>query len=669
MNRLKKFMQEVKEPEKSAKLLKWQGKLEVAKRSYENDLKLMEQNESLYNGDRAVMGNPNKNAPSKKLATNVRNITYELIESQVDSSIPMPKVTPVHEEDLELARSIEHVLSNEIRQLKLYLLNDIQERTCPIQGGDFFHVEWDHKKGFHCNLGGISISERHPRQVIPQPGCVDVDKMDYIFVQTAMTKDSVRRRYGVDVSDAGEQAPEIRNNPDVTAVTDIVTVNTAYYRNDDDGIGMFVWCDDYVLEDYEDYQSRRQEVCTKCGKPKTADVCECGNDKFAWKNLDEEELQRDIVLHDGTIIPSHTPIMQTAFVNEDGTDVFEEVDEVTKIPYYKPNVFPLIMRKNVSRDGKMLGFSDADVIKDQQDVIKKLGSKINEKVLTGGSVVTLPNGKKVELTDGELKVVRVRDAYEKALIGTVNLQIDPAIDRVVLNDNYEHARSTLGITDSFQGKYDASATSGTAKQYSINQAAGRLESKRVLKNDAYAKMYEIMFKFMLAYSDQKVPYSYQNKDGEFAFEHFDRYQFLRQDASGEFYWDDEFIFETDPTSTMLMNREAMWAQADLKLQSGAFGPLGDANAMYRYWKFLEANNYPNASVMRKQFEEEVQQQKEQMAQIQALTQMQQQPQLPQNAPTDVPPIDLSGTDITDEPMADNEAVDPFLASNLLGGGY
>lgn len=638
-------MQKIKEPEKASKLNKWKGRLEVARLSYGADLAKMIENENLYNGDRAVMGNPNKSAPVTKVSTNVRNITYELIETEVDASIPMPKVTPVHEEDLELARSIEHVLSNIVRQQKLYLLNDIQERTCPIQGGDFFHIEWDHTKGWHCTLGDVVISELHPRQVIPQPGCVDIEKMDYIFVQIAQTKEFVKRKYGVTVEDAGEENPAIRNNPSASAVTDVVTVNIAYYRNDKGGIGRFVWCDDYVLDDLEDYQSRKQEVCTKCGKVKDGDVCECGNDKFVKKDLDFEVLTENIILQDGTVVT---------------TDV--------KVPYYKPNNIPLVLRKNVSRDGKMLGFSDADVIKDQQDLIKKLGSKINEKILKGGSIVTLPFNTKVETSDQELKIVRIRDAHEKSLIGAVNLQVDPAIDRVVMMDNYEAARSTLGITDAYQGKYDASAASGTAKQYSINQAAGRLESKRVLKNDAYAKVYEMLFKFLLSYADQKIPFSYQDKDGEYAFEHFDRYKFLRMDKAGELYWNDEFIFETDPTSTMLMNREAMWQQADLKLQSGAFGPLGESNAMYRYWRFLERNNYPNASEMRQMFEEKVQEEKMQMAQMQAM--MPQQSQMPDVGYNvnlaNVPEVDTQ-LDMYDTPMESKSEMDPFLAQSLVGG--
>ena len=658
-----KLVMKVTEPEKNKKLVKWQNRLEVAQSSYEPELSLMKDNEKLYSGSREVKTH---DKAAKKESSQVRNITYELIESQVDSSIPMPKVTPIHEEDLKLARSIEHWLSNFVREHRFYLINDIQERVTPVIGGDFLMVEWDSTKGFHCTLGDVEVSEVHPRQVIPQPGCVDLDEMDYCFVQIPQTKEFVKKKYGVDVQGAGEERAEIRNNPEASQVTDIVTVNIAFYRNDKGGIGRFIWCQDYVLEDLEDYQARKQEVCAKCGRPKTGDKCECGSKEFKKTDLGYEELDHPIILQDGEIIPALEPVMESIEA-EDGEITETQVLKKTQIPYYKPNVIPLILRKNVSRDGKMMGFSDAYVIRDHQNLINKLGSKVNEKLLTAGSFFTLPRGLKIETTDEELKIVRVNDANQRALIGTFNAQVDPSLDRVVMADNYDAARSTLGITDSFQGKYDPSAVSGTAKQYSINQTAGRLESKRVLKNDAYARLYEMIFKFMLAYSDQKVPFSYQDKDGEFAFEHFDRYDFLRKDAAGEFYWDDEFIFETDPTSTMLMNREAMWQQADMKLQSGAFGMLGEPEAMYRYWTFLEQNNYPNASAMRKMFEEKVQEQK---LMQQMMGQAPQEGFAPAANSALIPDDyvqDETEKSFTEDPMAEDVAEDPYLAQSLVGG--
>ena len=180
----------------------------------------------------------------------------------------------------------------------------------------------------------------------------------------------------------------------------------------------------------------------------------------------------------------------------------------------------------------------------------------------------------------------------------------------MMENNYQWAKSTLGISDAYQGKYDSSATSGTAKQYSINQTAGRLESKRVMKNDAWAQLYELMFKYMLAYADNEDPITYKSEDGSQRYVKSNRYLFLRVDADGEFYWNDEFIFETDPTSTMMMNREAMWNSIDVKYQAGAYGPIGETRTLLLLWKQLEANNYPNASSIREDREKRYQEEKQ-----------------------------------------------------------
>lgn len=612
---VRKLKNKVVEPKKSQKLENWKRKYESAEMAYSDNLKKMTSYEDLYNGSRNVNGNPNKGNNATKVSINVRNITYELIETQVDSSIPMPKVTPIHEEDTELAKIIEQALINEIRLLKFNEINDKQERTVPIQGGDFLHVEWDNTKGFHCNLGGLSVSERHPRCVIPQPGVTEIENMDYIFVLIAQTKGYVKRKYNVDVEDAYETNKEIRVTENKENDIDMVTIIKTYYRNQNGGIGLFSWCDDYILEDMEDYQARRLERCVVCGRVREGDECECGSKKFKWTNEEYEELSNDITLF-GTekVIPKSTYEMQRADINgelqfdELGQPIYVEVETKTKIPYYKPDVFPVILRRNVSRSGHFLGFSDVAVISDQQDAIKKIGSNIQEKILKIGPIVTLPANLKVATTDEIYRIVRVNNANEKSLIGVHNMQGDCSQERIMLETNYEWAKSTLGITDAYQGKYDSSATSGTAKQYSINQAAGRLESKRVMKNTAYARLYEMMFKFMLAYADEPIPISNKNQDGQYTFSHFDRYQFLKQDSAGDYYWNDEFIFETDPTSTIMMNREAMWSQADLKLQSGAFGPLGEIDTLLMYWTYMEQNDYPNAAEIKKAVEAKKQEQ-------------------------------------------------------------
>lgn len=583
----KKAMRAMEKPEENKKLKKWQGKFENAKSKYQDELDRMEIQKKYYIGDRHVKGNPNKTSGyASKMSINVRNIVYELIESQIDSSIPMPKVTAIHEEDKDKAKIIEDFIKNEMKSLNFNILNDLQERLTPMLGGDFLLVEWNNQKGYHCTIGDLDVSNIHPKQVIPQPGITEIDKMDYIFIRTSQTKDYVKRRFGKDVSEEEETDNDIREG--VTS-DDIVTVVTAYYKNEKGGIGLFRWCGDVVLEDMEDYQARRIEVCKECGAPKSGDVCEkCGSKRFEVRTDDMETVR---------------------FVEN-------EIEIEIQIPYYKPDQFPLVLRKNISVYDKLLGCSDVDVIEDQQDTIKKLGSKINEKLLKGGSFVTLPSDVGVDTTDEELKIIRIDNPAQKALIDVITAQADIGQDRTMLEMNYQWAKSALGITDSYQGKYDSSATSGTAKQYSINQAAGRLESKRVMKNQAYAQLYELMFKFALAYADQPIPINSQGKDGVQVFAHFDKMDFLKMDAAGQYYWNDEFIFDTDPTSTLLTNREAMWNQADLKLQSGAFGPISELETNYLYWLEQERNGYPNAGEIKKEIERRMEERKQQEAMMQ-----------------------------------------------------
>lgn len=594
-----KMKRNITEPEVSEKLKKWQGKYEDAKSKYADVLSGMTTNEEYYNGGRFLQGNPNTNQAVTKKAINVRNISYELIESQVDSSIPMPKVIPIHEEDKEQAKIIEEYLKNQIELLDLKELNDIQERTTPIQGGSFSLVEWDNTKGLHCTVGDITVTNLHPRQIIPQPGVTDIDKMDYLFVRTAQTKEYVKRRFGKSVENEEETDNEIRDN---VQSDDIVTVITCYYKNDKNGIGLYRWCGDVELESMDDYEARHLKVCKKCGAVKTGDVCEeCGSKTFE----DREEETEIVTLYE-------TVQMGTTL---SGEPFYTEQEVRIEVPFYKPSTFPLVLRKNISKDKMLLGCSDVAVIADQQDAIKKLGSKVMEKLLKGGSFVTLPNGLGVDTTDEELKIIRVDNPAQISQITVQNVQPDVSKDLGVLEQNYSWAKSALGITDAYQGKYDSSATSGAAKQYSINQAAGRLESKRVMKNRAFANLYELMFKFALAYADDPIPINVPGKDGELTFAHFDKKTFLKQDSAGNWYWNDEFIFSIDPTSTLLTNREAMWNQADLKLQSGAFGPLGDLQTNYLYWLEQERNGYPNAGEIKGEIVKRIEEQKAQMAQM------------------------------------------------------
>jgi hypothetical protein len=622
--RLKRMIKKSVETPKD--VAKWQKRLEDARNQYERELKNLKKYQGYYEGTREVQPDANRGVTPSKLATNVRNIVYELIESQVDSSIPMPKIRAIHPEDDELAKKMEKFLENKVKTCGLIIMNDAEERTVPIAGGDFIRVEWDQRRGLHSEIGDLKVSELHPKKVIPQIGVIDFDEMDYFFIQEVMTKKTVKRVYGEDVSDCTNTEEYMTDDIEGAKNNDdLVTVNTAFYRNDEGGVGIFVWCDYVKLLDLDEYEARYLDKCAKCGATMVNGVCpECGSKKSKKAKDEYEEIVDAIEVKVDTGGsrkvggPESVPIL-----DEYGKPVLDEYGEPQmeikrtkkKIPYYRPNIYPIVLRKNITAQNRLLGGSDVDVIIDQQDTIMKLGTKINEKLLKGGSFVTLPRDVDIDKDGEDLNILRLENPAQKQLIDTINLQPNVQNDQNYLEINYSWAKSSLGITDSFQGKYDASARTGTAKQYAINQAAGRLDSKRTLKNEAYAKLYEIMFKFWLAFSDSPSEITSTNSDGSAMHDSLDRKEFLRLDAAGEFYWDDEFIFETDPTSTLMQNREAMWNQTDMKLQSGAFGPVGDLETARAYWTIMKANGYPNASVILNLIEERIDQQQQMAQQI------------------------------------------------------
>ena len=610
---------------------KWAERLDYAKSQYESERNNMKKYQSYYEGTRKLQPDANRGTDPTKLATNVRNIVYELIESQVDSSIPMPKVRAIHAEDDELAKKMERFLENKVKSCGLTLVNDSEERIVPIIGGDYYFVQWDQNRGLHSEVGDLKVSELHPKKVVPQTGVIDFDDMDYFFIQELMTKKTVKRVYGVDVSDCKNDSPDMADDIEgATQNEELVTVNTAFYRNDNGGVGIFVWCDFVKLLDLEEYEARYLDRCAKCGAVMVNGKCpECGSTKSEKRKEDYEELVDTLevkIVGGGSQVVQPENINEIPMIDEMGNPVYNEygMPQMTiertkkKIPYYKPNIYPVILRKNITAQNKLLGGSDVAVVIDQQDTIKKLGTKINEKLLKGGSYVTLPEGIEVEKDGEELNIIRLRNPADKQLIDVLNMQPNVQYDQGYLEINYSWAKSSLGITDSYQGKYDASATSGAAKQYQINQAAGRLDSKRTLKNEAYAKLYEVMFKFWLAFSDSTSEITSYNNDGSASHETLDRKEFLRIDQSGEFYWDDEFIFETDPTSTLMQNRELMWNQTDMKLQSGAFGPVGSLETAKAYWQIMKANGYPNASVILNNIEERLEEEKAMAEQAAAL---------------------------------------------------
>lgn len=602
-------------------LAKWQQKLQDALRHYEPELDQMRLREDLYAGTREVLPGANAKKRTTKSASYIRNITHELIESQVDSNIPSVKVSPLHPWNEENARAIESMLRALLDRLPMESINDEQERTCPIQGGSIFLVEWDNARRSHTTVGEPTVTLLHPKQVVPQPGVTSLQKSNYIFVQLAQTKEYIQRKYGVDVDNETESRPEVglaalsRNAPQPDTK---VTQNIVFFRDDDGTIGKFSWVNDTPLEHFENYQARHLEVCAKCGAPRMDGrrACACGSRQWEYRAVDGETLEADVTLPDGSVIPA----MSQAFA--DGAPLVDPatgqpVLQQTVLPYYTPDMYPLVVRKNVSVFGKFLGDADTDKIRDQQEFIKKLGTKIEEKLLKGGSFVTKPKNVSISTTDEEMKILQVSSPQEAEMIKTVTLQPNITYDSLEMDKSYEYARATLGITPSFQGQPDRTATSGVAKRIAVAQSAGRMESKRRLKDAAYADLFALLFRFMLAYCDEPRSYAVGGANGKPQFGQFNRYAFLEQDDAGQWYYNDEYLFSSDNSGSLAGNRESLWQETRMNYQSGTYGQPSDPRALLMFWRTMERLHYPGASQTTAQMEDQARQQQQMQEQAAA----------------------------------------------------
>ena len=585
--------------EQRKKLQAWQEKLARYDAAFADEVARMDEREAIYRGrnriDELVDGDVIRKTP------HVRNIAAELVEAQVDANIPQPKVTPMRREDEALAVLIEDMLRNKLDRLPMEILNDQMERTVPVQGGGLFVLEWDSTARSHDAVGQSVVSVVHPKQLVPQPGVTgDISQMDDFILKLPQTKTFIQRRYGVDVSEGTEEQPEIRGSG-VSASEELVTQYVAYYRNERGGIGLFSWVNDTVLEDLEDCQSRRLCRCESCGAVQPGDAIVAAGDEdeddakcpvCGGKLVSSEEAYQELWLpvtrSDGSVIPGADPV----------------TGEPNRVPYYKPDIYPVFLQKSVSVYGKLLGESDVDKVRDQQNTINRLEKSIIDQLLAAGTYITLPPDPSIKVDTGVAKVIRLKNVSDKNYLGVYDMKCNVEQPLAYLDYIYQEARDLVGITDSYQGRRDTTAVSGAAKEFAANQTAGRLRSKRVMKNACWAQLFEGLFKYELAYADETHPVVGMDEAGNPREEQWNRWDFLCQDEDGEWYWNDRFLFSCDSAATLAADRNAMWQETKNLYTAGAFGDPSAMNTRILFWTKMEQLHYPGAAQTRQNLIEE-----------------------------------------------------------------
>jgi hypothetical protein len=586
-----------------------------------------------YKGDLTIDG-------SDEPALTGRNITYELIESQFSSYLPSTAVTPevYSERNDRNAKSIERLLKNKRNQLPFEKMNDIDERYSPIYGGSIWLVEWDNSIKTHNTVGDVKITCWSPSHFVGQPCIYDIDDMEYCFITFETTKEDLVRKYGVPIDVADDTESENGGETDETA-----TVNVCYYKNDEDKICQYIWSGDTELQDIEDYYSRKVYVCKNCGRRK--ELCTCDKPDYELQDDEYEELDHDIVLSDGSVIPAASPVMkdgqvvmeesQQQAVLEDGSVAMDEINgimipatvpvqvpklERTKLPYYTPSKFPIIIRKNTSQEDSLFGQSDCEFIRPQQQAINKIESRILEKLMSAGVYPTAPEDYIGQFDNGLYKnVIKVGQGNYK-LFGRIDLQVDLTQDISQSERLYQQSKRIMGITDSYQGQADSTAQSGKAKQIQVNQSAGRLDSKRKMKNAAYAEIDEVIFLYYLAYADEPRAMSYVDSMGRLQNAQFNRYDFIERDENGEYYYNTQYLFGTDPTGDVEQSRETIWSENRLNFQNGCYGNPQQLETLLIFWQQMERHHYPDARDMVERIRGIIEAQREQLEQQLAVEQ-------------------------------------------------
>ena len=508
----------------------------------------LEKNMNQYLGSEEIDGGES--------ATIVRNITYELIESQISADVPVPKVdTPCYNEKRgENAVTIEHLCSSIRDRLPFEEMNDRDERYTYIYGGSVWYVEWDNpteSTTVHC---------LSPLSFIPQPGLTEIGDMEYCFLRFTTTRSELMRKYGITAEQSQLALCEFEY--DGSFGSDTVSLVVCFYRDEDGEVGRVIFSGELLLSDTPKYYKRKRTVCKKCGL--SLSECRCDSPDF---QVVEEELE--------------------TITDAAGRDVL--------IPYYTPKDFPIVIRKNTSAEREILGNSDCAMIRPQQQAINKIESRILKKLLRAGVTPIMPEDSTVTLTNAVFgQVIKMRAGESADNYSVIDTTPDVSQDIEEANRLYDQAKRVLGISDALQGTDSLSTESGYARELKIAQASSRLESKKRMKYLAYSEIYRLIFQHYLAFSDQARPLYYLDPTGEEHLTEFNRRDFVEGDGYGGLYYSDYYLFSVDLNSGSEYQREALWERNLANLQSGTLGDKTLPSTLLLYWQSQERAHYPYA---------------------------------------------------------------------------
>ncbi len=538
--------------------------------AYSDKLESFERAMRQYRGSTEIDG-------SDEAAVTTRNITYEIVESQVSSDIPAPKADALYysERRERNALAIERLCRSVRDKLPFEEMNDIDERYTYIYGGSVWYADWDNSREAMGEVGSVKIECISPLDFVPEPGIYNIDDMEYCFIRTRVTRGELFREYEL----SGDELMRLGDDElGAPSVCDAATVIICFYRDADGEISRYVYSGDVVLSDVEKYYRRKRTFCPVCKLE--GDECTCRNKKHKQVDVITESIPR-------LKLPS------SVVTSEDISDPYRKAE----VPYYVPTSFPIVIRKNTSAEGSLFGQSDCDYIRPEQQAINKIESRILKKLVLAGVTPIIPEDASITLDNRVFgRVIRLKPGESAAQYGKVDTTPDISQDIAEAERLYDHAKRIIGISDAYQGIDTGSVNeSGYAKQLRISQATGRLESKKKMKHTAYARLDRIIFSLYLAFADEPRSLAYKDAYGRVHNAEFNRYDFIEYDIrTGEYYYDDSYLFTVDLNGGNEYQRESLWQRNLENLKAGTLGDPEDPVTLFRYWQCQERAHYPYA---------------------------------------------------------------------------
>lgn len=561
----------------------WNAKYVIAKAEYEasrvnsdkvkkyRDIWLGEFNKLEDNGDES----------SEKLKA-IRKIVFELIEDKVNARIPDPKMTPRYYSDLGPVQATEALIKQEMDKMLSEEVHDESERSTLIDSTTWLKVSWDPFDNTH-ERSGMPIVENCPIDtVFPQPGVSNYKKLEYIFEKKTITLAQALDLYNRNII-------SMNNN-------DLVNVIECYYLNEDRHVGRFVYVEDtlIVLANDLEWGMRRRRECTECGAIVTIDSkCPvCGSKSIKYVGVKEQILDEDL-----TFITNPYRTGSSPDPEDDDTEIEDNntIPSGTKIPFYLVRQLPFVPKRNIKVPKEIYGVSEVQLHLESQDMINKLLNKVEKKSDASKAVVTKLKDTRIDSEDKELLYVEVESAQEAAAIQVKQVMADISQEMAMVQYLYDGAKSTAGVTDTDQGKNDPSARSGKAKQLQMAASQSRQAAPQKQRSIAYAGVYELIFKYLLAFSDEERSFVNTLPDGSSREEVWSKYMFLDIDKDGNYYYRDDFAWSVDPATEITQDRASMWQLIDNDFLNGVMGSdIDPVRALRMYWHMKKQYNYPTA---------------------------------------------------------------------------